>query len=215
MSEIDIAGYFFSTPAFSDQERMLLRPSRGHCQPQCPRVKRQDAWTKYACASAAAFTRAYLQTRPVSIRESERPTVVPVPRDTPREEPEHRAAVLIPLWFSCERNSTPAASARKDLFLSRQTFLSPAFKPLAKSKVRSVAVSSPAPRTPLWPRTPCKLSHPLQAAAKEQRVCGSLVWRLTQRKCAAIDPVLSAKSGFHHPPCTADNRVRAPQNLRS
>ena len=55
-------------------------------------LKRQDAWTKYACASAAAFTRAYLRTRPVPIRESERLTVVPVPRDTTREEPEHRAA---------------------------------------------------------------------------------------------------------------------------
>ena len=55
-------------------------------------LKRQDAWTKYACASAAAFTRAYVRTRPVPIRESERPTVVPVPRDTTREQPEHRAA---------------------------------------------------------------------------------------------------------------------------
>src|SRR5215469_10320300 len=33
-------------------------------------LKRQDAWTKYACASAAAFTRAYLRTRPVEARES-------------------------------------------------------------------------------------------------------------------------------------------------
>lgn len=32
--------------------------------------KRQDAWTKYACASAAAFARAYLQTQPVPVRES-------------------------------------------------------------------------------------------------------------------------------------------------
>jgi nucleoside phosphorylase len=56
-------------------------------------LKRQDAWTKYACASAAAFTRAYLQTRPVPIRESESPIGVPVPHDTPRE-PEHQAAKL-------------------------------------------------------------------------------------------------------------------------
>jgi nucleoside phosphorylase len=28
-------------------------------------LKRADAWTKYACASAAAFTRAFLRTRPV------------------------------------------------------------------------------------------------------------------------------------------------------
>ena len=32
--------------------------------------KRQEAWTKYACSSAAAFTRAYLRTRPVEARES-------------------------------------------------------------------------------------------------------------------------------------------------
>jgi nucleoside phosphorylase len=35
--------------------------------------KRQDAWTKYACASAAAFARGYLRTRPVSVRESPKP----------------------------------------------------------------------------------------------------------------------------------------------
>jgi nucleoside phosphorylase len=32
-------------------------------------LKRHDAWTKYACASAAAFTRAFLRTRPVPPRE--------------------------------------------------------------------------------------------------------------------------------------------------
>jgi nucleoside phosphorylase len=30
-------------------------------------LKRADAWTKYACASAAAFTRAFLRTRPVEL----------------------------------------------------------------------------------------------------------------------------------------------------
>jgi nucleoside phosphorylase len=30
-------------------------------------LKRADAWTKYACASAAAFTRAFLRTRPVEV----------------------------------------------------------------------------------------------------------------------------------------------------
>ncbi|HEX2686329.1 MAG TPA: hypothetical protein VHN14_06915 [Kofleriaceae bacterium] len=30
-------------------------------------LKRADAWTKYACASAAAFARAFLRTRPVSV----------------------------------------------------------------------------------------------------------------------------------------------------
>jgi nucleoside phosphorylase len=36
-------------------------------------LRRQDAWTKYACASAAAFTRGYLRTRPVPVRESPNP----------------------------------------------------------------------------------------------------------------------------------------------
>lgn len=30
-------------------------------------LKRADAWTKYACASAAAFTRAFLRTRPIEV----------------------------------------------------------------------------------------------------------------------------------------------------
>lgn len=33
-------------------------------------LKRADAWTKYACASAAAFTRAFLRTRPIPVRSS-------------------------------------------------------------------------------------------------------------------------------------------------
>ena len=33
-------------------------------------LKRQEAWTKYACAVAAAFTGAYLRTQPVALRES-------------------------------------------------------------------------------------------------------------------------------------------------
>ena len=33
-------------------------------------LKRADAWTKYACASAAAFTRAFLRTRPVPVASS-------------------------------------------------------------------------------------------------------------------------------------------------
>ncbi len=32
-------------------------------------LKRADSWTKFACASAAAFTRAFLRTRPVPVRE--------------------------------------------------------------------------------------------------------------------------------------------------
>jgi WD40 repeat protein/nucleoside phosphorylase len=33
-------------------------------------LKRADAWTKYACASAAAFTRAFLRTRPIETNSS-------------------------------------------------------------------------------------------------------------------------------------------------
>src|SRR5580692_8220467 len=41
--------------------------------------RRQDAWTKYACASASAFTRGYLRTRPVPLREPLKPQADPVP----------------------------------------------------------------------------------------------------------------------------------------
>ena len=30
-------------------------------------LKRADTWTKFACASAAAFTRAFLRTRPIRV----------------------------------------------------------------------------------------------------------------------------------------------------
>ena len=59
--------------------------------------KRQDAWTKYACASAAAFARGYLRTRPVPVRESPKPPAGPLPalhQDDSREGPEQRAAEM-------------------------------------------------------------------------------------------------------------------------
>jgi nucleoside phosphorylase len=40
-------------------------------------LKRADAWTKFACASAAAFTRAFLRTRPVPINSSAGATADP------------------------------------------------------------------------------------------------------------------------------------------
>lgn len=40
-------------------------------------LKRADAWTKYACASAAAFTRAFLRTRPIETSASTGPIAVP------------------------------------------------------------------------------------------------------------------------------------------
>jgi nucleoside phosphorylase len=49
-----------------------FRAARGRCPILAIRgisdivgLRRADAWTKYACASAAAFTRAFLRTRPV------------------------------------------------------------------------------------------------------------------------------------------------------
>lgn len=69
-------------------------------------LKRHDAWTRYACASAAGFTRAYLRTRPVPLREPPKPPDGPVPAlpQDSVEEPEHHAseveecfANLIPL----------------------------------------------------------------------------------------------------------------------
>jgi nucleoside phosphorylase len=40
-------------------------------------LKRADAWTKYACASAAAFTRAFLRTRPIEAGSSTGVVAVP------------------------------------------------------------------------------------------------------------------------------------------
>jgi len=57
--------------------------------------KRQDAWTKYACASAAAFTRAYLRTQPVPVRPLPQPearSAVVLHRGGSGDEPDYRAA---------------------------------------------------------------------------------------------------------------------------
>ena len=68
--------------------------------------KRQDPWTKYACASAAAFTRGYLRTRPVPVRELPTPEEGPAPAlhrgdsgepDHQTPEAEESFANLIPL----------------------------------------------------------------------------------------------------------------------
>jgi hypothetical protein len=58
-------------------------------------LKRHDAWTKYACASAAAFARAYLRTQPVLLRESPEAQAAPVPalrRGDAGKVPDRRAA---------------------------------------------------------------------------------------------------------------------------
>jgi len=59
-------------------------------------LKRQEAWTRYACSSAAGFTRGYLRTRPVPLRESpKRPAgpVPPLPQES-GETPSPRAAAV-------------------------------------------------------------------------------------------------------------------------
>lgn len=101
-------------------------------------------------------------------------------------------------WFSFERNSTPNTSARQDLF-------SPAFQPLAKSKICSSVVSSLA----------IMIAHPKQSPPRRKGL-RLVVRRLTQRKCAAIDPLCwEVKSSSISASSPTDNRVHASQNLRS
>lgn len=59
-------------------------------------LKRHDAWTKYACAAAAAFARGYLRTQPVQLRESPELTsaVTVVPRESAEGGPDPRTADL-------------------------------------------------------------------------------------------------------------------------
>jgi nucleoside phosphorylase len=59
--------------------------------------KRQDTWTKYACTSAAAFTRGYLRTRPVPVRESPKPQVGLPPAL------HHKDSVEVPDYRTVER----------------------------------------------------------------------------------------------------------------
>ncbi|HXN74374.1 MAG TPA: hypothetical protein VN861_17640 [Candidatus Acidoferrales bacterium] len=59
-------------------------------------LRRLDAWTKYACAAAAAFARAYLRTQPVPLRVSPEPasaTTAP-PRENAKGWPEPKTAEL-------------------------------------------------------------------------------------------------------------------------
>jgi nucleoside phosphorylase len=65
-------------------------------------LKRQDAWTKYACASAAAFARAYLRTQPVALKAKPGPDAASVlspdeERDQQVADEEEGFSNLIPL----------------------------------------------------------------------------------------------------------------------
>jgi nucleoside phosphorylase len=54
-------------------------------------LKRQDAWTKYACASAAAFACAYLRTQPIPLKTStEAKASVPSPKGPDEEDADVR-----------------------------------------------------------------------------------------------------------------------------
>jgi nucleoside phosphorylase len=54
--------------------------------------KRQEGWTKYACHSAAAFTRGYLRTRPVAVRELSEGGRTPALHRGDPGDPDHQAA---------------------------------------------------------------------------------------------------------------------------
>jgi nucleoside phosphorylase len=59
-------------------------------------LRRHDAWTKYACAAAAAFARGYLRTQPVPLRESPElaSAVTVLPRENAEAGPDSRTADL-------------------------------------------------------------------------------------------------------------------------
>ena len=71
-------------------------------------LRRQDAWTKYACASAAAFTRGYLRTRPIDIRQP--PESDAGSRSTMR--PKSSVEVSPPLEFADEEGFANLAPLR-------------------------------------------------------------------------------------------------------
>ncbi|MCC6649135.1 MAG: hypothetical protein IT374_26645, partial [Polyangiaceae bacterium] len=78
--EMEAAGVYRAT-----RERCLMLAIRGISD--IVGLKRSDAWTKYACASAAAFARAFFRTRPIaprSARSATAPTNVGADGDAPR-----------------------------------------------------------------------------------------------------------------------------------
>jgi len=59
-------------------------------------LRRHEAWTKYACAAAAAFARGYLRTQPVPLRQSPElaSAVTVLPRENAEGGPDPRTADL-------------------------------------------------------------------------------------------------------------------------
>lgn len=78
-------------------------------------LKRSDAWTKFACASAAAFTRAFLRTRPVRLRNSP-PTV-----GSAREKAAAGAATAQSRVDTLVANVAPLVDFPKTLYISPAT----------------------------------------------------------------------------------------------
>jgi nucleoside phosphorylase len=74
-------------------------------------LKRADAWTKYACASAAAFTRAFLRTRPIEPGAAARDAV-----ETPRA-----ASHAVPLQA---RHRQADSSSTQERRMTREELLS-------------------------------------------------------------------------------------------
>jgi len=76
--------------------------------------KRNEAWTKYACASAAAFTRAFLRTQPVAPKLSAKPSKRAPKADTASID---SAPVLDTLYS----NLAPLTSYPKTLYIAPAT----------------------------------------------------------------------------------------------
>jgi nucleoside phosphorylase len=91
----------------------VFRAARGRCPMLAIRgisdvigLRRDNSWTKFACASAAAFARAYLRTQPISplalaasgpAARDGAPRYVPLPGGTPSPLPEPLYSNLLPL----------------------------------------------------------------------------------------------------------------------
>lgn len=81
--------------------------------------KRHDAWTKYACATAAAFTRAFLRTEPVAPKAGSRAAKVrtPKPESASDEVPTESTRVFETIYS----NLAPLKSYPKILYVAPAT----------------------------------------------------------------------------------------------
>lgn len=77
-------------------------------------LKRQDAWTKYACAAAACFARNYLRTEPVPVREEPK---VPPNAGTAAAAKPHEALEAVPEHEEGFANLLPLRHFPEKLFI--------------------------------------------------------------------------------------------------